>query len=396
MSSARVLVVGGGPFQIDIVNAVRAVGAESVVVDRDADAVAMALADQPVAVDVLDLPAVVRVARDAGVDAVVTAASDVAVYGVSAVVDALGLRGLSTEVARRCRDKLATYAAVAAAGLPMPKTLRVDSAAEAEARVDEVGGVPLVVKPRSSAGGRGVSIVDTIEGLPAAFERACRYDSGGDGVLLQAHVGGESIGVEAIFVDGEVTRALVLEDQYRPDFVSPVGHALPSRATDAVREAAVQGAADFARAVGLTDGPANFDLRRDDDEIVLIELNPRLGGSSITELARCGLGVDLSRATVSMALGRDPGDALRPRRTQPCASRLLLHAGPIRAVDAAVAARWSARDDVEWLKLDVAAGRTPSVDQWSLFGRCLVRGDTVAGAIATAAALADELEASAR
>jgi biotin carboxylase len=392
--AARVLVAGGGPFQLDIIHAVRRLGAESVVVDRDPGAPGMALGDHREAVDTTDVEAVVAVGRRYAVDAAVTAASDAAVYAVAAVVEDRGLVGLPTAVARTCRDKLATFTRVRDAGLAVPETRLARDAAEAAALATAVGGYPLVVKPRSSAGGRGVSIVRSPSELADAVARATGY--GGDGVLVQAFVGGLSAGVEAFFWRGALHRAFVLNDQYRDGFVSPVGHSLPSSLDPAARQSVVDAAARFAAACGITDGPANFDLRLVDGETVLIEINPRLGGSSITELVRTCYGADLSAATVLAALGRSPDEPLTLGEALPVAARLLVGRGrgPLRLAGEP-GASWSGHEDVLSLVVNVVDGAPArlAVDDWSLFGSCLVRGATLEAAEVFAARLAGDVEA---
>lgn len=88
---SRVLVVAGGPYQLDLIRAARREGHAVVVVDGNGAAPGLALADVPVVTDIVDGPAVVEVARRERVDAVVSGASDAALIGLSAVVDALGL-----------------------------------------------------------------------------------------------------------------------------------------------------------------------------------------------------------------------------------------------------------------------------------------------------------------
>ncbi|MCA9547333.1 MAG: ATP-grasp domain-containing protein, partial [Myxococcales bacterium] len=259
-AGAAVLVVGAGPFQLGLIEAVQARGLRVVVVDRNADAPGMRAADVAEPCDIIDVPAVVAVARRHRVVAVASSASDAAMPAVAGVAEALDLPGQRPAVIQTCRNKLLTYQAVAAAGLPVPATVAVASPAEAMAAVDDVGSYPVVIKPRSAAGGRGVSIVRSFSELGPAFARA-EAAGRGSGVLVQGFVGGESVGVEAVFWQGELLDAFVLVDTYREGFVSPVGHALPCP-WPAERQAAVAAAAaGFAKACGLTHGQANFDLR---------------------------------------------------------------------------------------------------------------------------------------
>jgi len=396
----RVLVVGGGPFQLSMIRTAVAQGFETVVVDRATDAPGMALATHSVAVDTTNVAGVVEVAHRFRVDAVVTAASDVALTAVSAVSAARELAGHPPEAVLTCRDKLATYRAVKAAGLAVPVTLPVSRASEVGASIDLVGGYPFVIKPRSAAGGRGVSIVREPDGLEPALERALPHAMPGQGVLLQAHVGGRSVGVEAVFRHGRIARAFVLDDQYQDAVVSPIGHSLPSTLSTAEQARVVADVEHFGRALGLTDGPANFDLRIENDRTVLIECNARLGGSAITDLVRTHCGVDLSAVALQIALGRAP-DALfaDARRATPVAGRLVGLRGRGRlAVDAERLEALRARPGVERVDLTAPPGEavTMVVERWSIVGVVLTTAETSEAAVARAAEVAAEVAAAAR
>lgn len=397
-SGDRVLVVGAGPFQLDVIDAALSLGTEVIVVDRRADAPGMARADHAVAIDTSDVAAVVEVARRFRVTGVVTAASDVAVGAVAAVAEALGLRGLRPEVARRCRDKLATFAWLRARSLAVPDTLPVQSARDAVEAVAALGGCPIVVKPRSSAGGRGVSIVERPERLERALERALSYASPEEGALVQRFVGGISVGVEAFFVAGELAAAFVMDDQYQDGFVSPVGHSLPSTLAAPALEAVRRDVARFASAIGLSDGPANFDLRRDGETTVLLEVNARLGGNSITDLVRACHGVDLATATVLGAVGQDPRTSLAPAGEIPTAARLMLARGRGRARVGSAGDRWRTHPGVLSLDVVVRDGELPTLvaDAWTILGRCIVRAKTVGEAAELARTVADDVSASIR
>ncbi|MCA9538201.1 MAG: ATP-grasp domain-containing protein [Myxococcales bacterium] len=379
----RLLIVGGGPFQLDIIDRARALGCVTLVVDGRADAPGLPRADVAGVVDIIDGPAVVDFARQHGAQAVVSAASDAALTGVAAVVEALGLPGVGPETVARCHDKLVAAEAVRAAGLAAPHTV-----AAATGDPAQVGGFPLVVKPSSAAGGRGVSLVTQAAQMTAAVDRAAQY---GPKVLLQTFVSGESVGVEAFFRGGALVEAFVLSDQYARPFVSPIGHALPSPLAAPTRAAVVRAVGEFAGALGLTDGGANFDLRVVDGQPVLIELNPRLGGGAITQLIRLAFGADASGAAIACALGRSPGPHLLRRHMQPAASRLLVAQGrgPLR-VDEDQIERLRRVPGVAVLTLDVRQGEPAplAVDEWSVLGSCLVTGETAAAAIARAKAVA--------
>lgn len=389
--SPRLFVVGGGPFQLDIVRTAKALGCFVVVADRNPDAPGLKLADRALTLDIVDRDRMVEAAHTHRIEGVVTAASDAALPAVAAIAEALGLPGLSSTVVRRCRDKLETFRRVHDAGLPVPHTMRVASEGDAAEAASAVGGYPVVVKPRAAAGGRGVSVVRDRFGLPRAFSRAAGY---GDEVLVQRFVAGHAVGVEAFFSDGEPIAAFVMDDQFVPGFVSPIGHALPSSLPALLQDQITERVAAFAAALGLGDGPANFDLRVEKGEVVLLEVNARLGGNAITDLVRSTYGVDLSEAAVRGALGQDPLPALDVRAVVPTASRLVVsRARGVATVSPTLRALADAGDVVS-LELTVEDGEPLGVivDEHAILGRCVVRGKSPLLAVSRAVEVARAIE----
>lgn len=383
----RVMVVGGGPFQLDIIRTAKELGATVAVADKNPAAPGFAIADAGLVVDIVDVGAMVEAARAWGATGVVTAASDAAIPAVAAIGAALGLNAVPVEAARRCRDKLATFETLRAAKLEVPRTICVRSVEEAKYAIDFVGGYPFVIKPRSAAGGRGVRVVKDASELEGAFARAAKYDPGALGTLIQTFVSGTAIGVEAFFWKGELAAAFVMDDQFVPEFVSPIGHTFPSAQAAKVRRAVKADVARFADALGLREGPANFDLRFVKGKTVLLEVNARLGGNSITDLVRRGAGVDLSAATVRAAMGQSPREELGGHAARPTAVRLIL--GP--SSDRPVRVKKMSLDLPETVvDLMVKNGEPAAlrVDEHAIFGRIIAHGRTTAEAAARAEAIA--------
>ena len=339
---------------------------------------------------------VVTFASEHGFDAVTTAASDVAVPAVAGCVEALGIAGLDTSIVRRCRDKLRSATVLKQAGQRAPKTRLVSELAAVQSEVAAIGGYPVVVKPRYGAGGRGVSIVSEEGDLEAAIRKVQRYLRPDDGFLLQEWIGGHSIGVEAFIWRGRLVAGFCLSDQYTEGFVSPVGHGLPDDLEDGERARVLSTVEGYCKTLGLNAGPVNFDLRDTPDGLCLIEVNPRLGGNSITPLVRASCDVDLADATVFAALGEDPSDHLRSRVDPvPCATRMMVvRSGGARVVVRYSAERW--QDYPGLVDLEVvtrAAEAVPLVvDDWVVLGRCLVSGRAVDAAIDIARRVAEDMQ----
>lgn len=265
-----------------------------------------------------------------------------------------------------------------------------------DALATELGGYPIVVKPRSAAGGRGVSVVRDPGSLHEALARARRHDrERRRDCLAQAFVGGHPIGVEAFFGDGQLLGAYVMDDQFAPGFVSPIGHSLPSRLPAETQLRIAEDVVRFAEVLGVTEGPANFDLRWSGGETILLEVNARLGGNSITDLVRTTYGVDLSGATLRACIGQDPTIELQAGEAQPTATRLLVVRGEGRARVPSEPFADVDREGLLSIELTVRDGDPLAlrVDEHAIVGRCIVQAPTAAEAARRAAQIAERVEA---
>lgn len=363
------LIVGAGPFQLGLFGAARSLDLEIVAVDRDPEAPGMPLADFACPVDVCNLPAVLEVAHAHDVGAVVSAASDAALPAVAHVAEHRGLPGPHLDEVWRCNDKLLTHTALDQESIAVPATLLVRTPAEGANLGRELRWERIVVKPRCGAGGRGVSVCLAGQDLGKAIEKAARYVDRHEGVLLQEYVEGTAIGVEACLFRGELLETFILDDQFTPGFASPIGHSLPSRLPATLQARVRQEVRDVVKALGLRHGLVNLDLRLRDGQVVVLEVNPRLGGNSISELIQRSWGIDLYAVAVLISLGLDPFDALRRRHLGAAAARLLVSSQRGRVwVDGTL-------PEALELLVDDGAATGLHVDEWAIVGRAICKAD---------------------
>jgi carbamoyl-phosphate synthase large subunit len=174
------------------------------------------------------------------------------------------------ELARRCASRVR-----------VPSTVLVDGTFDAGAIEP-----PVIVKPRSGSGSRGIRLVDTRAGLEA-LER--------DGTLLvQEHLPGPEHSLDVLArADGHVA-AVVPRERLKVDSgIAVTGRTLHDDALDAF-------AREVAAAIGLTT-VANVQVKEDaDGEPALLEVNPRFPGTMPLTIAA---GVDMPRLAIGEALG---------------------------------------------------------------------------------------------
>lgn len=146
---------------------------------------------------------------------------------------------------------------------------------------------PVIVKPRSGSGSRGVHLVED--------EAALRALGTDEQTIVQENLPGEEYSVDVIADLAGTVLAAVPRSRLRVDS----GVAVAGRT---VKDAGLEGTATrVAQAIGLTT-VANVQLRRRADGTpALLEVNPRFPGAMPLTIAS---GVDMPRLCLDMVLGR--------------------------------------------------------------------------------------------
>ena len=290
------VVDGGDPVMGPMVRLLRRIGE---VVDRaglDADAVASAVA--------LHQPAGILTFAEAQMPF------------TAAIAERLSLTYHSVPTADRLADKFLQRQALQDAGLPGPAAWEAPAPGAGEqedaraiaALADQVT-YPVVVKPR-----RGTSSVATAR---ADDERQLstlltRFGAQEGGLLVEEYLAdrvssgpfADDIAVELLAQDGRVWHlATTGKFKYAPPFRGR-GCFLPSH-VDATTEAELFAVAEAAvRAVGITDGFANVDLKLTPEGPRIVEVNGRLGGNVHVLMELAG-GPQILPLLFQLALGQD-------------------------------------------------------------------------------------------
>jgi ribosomal protein S6--L-glutamate ligase len=130
-------------------------------------------------------------------------------YGLS-VVNQLELAGTpclnSAQAIAASRHKMRSLQLLAAAGVPVPRTVMASDPARLKEMVKLVGGVPVIVKLLASGERSGVMICETLESLEAAIEAILGL---GQNIVVQKYLKkARGRDLRALVVGGEVVAAM--------------------------------------------------------------------------------------------------------------------------------------------------------------------------------------------
>ncbi|MDN4614843.1 ATP-grasp domain-containing protein [Leifsonia sp. F6_8S_P_1B] len=292
-ASTRVLVTGaGGPAGVAVIRSLLARDdVEVLAADMDGWASGLYLVPEegrrlvPPGRSPEFVDALIRMCRDDRVD-VLFSTVDVELPGLAARRDELEAVGTDLaapghETLVTCLDKFALAERVTGhARLPVTRLLNAEG-------VGTDWTFPVIVKPRSGAGSRGVRLIADRVALEALGTD--------ESILIQENLPGDEFSVDVLAgLDGEVIAAVPRSRERVDSGVSIAGRTVR-------RDELSETASAVARAIGLT-GVANVQLRYSaDGEPALLEVNPRFPGAMPLTIAS---GVDMPSLLLDLVLGR--------------------------------------------------------------------------------------------
>src|SRR5262245_14129031 len=244
---------------------------------------------------------------------------------VARVAAALGLPGNPVEAVDAARSKLRTREASARAGLPTPRSQRVQSLDELYAAASEIG-FPAVVKPEFGHSQVGCIRVDSLESLPDIYwlvrkevevTNVVNFRAHND-LLLEEYLDGVEFDVDLILEDGECVFSSVSQQSPTPEpsFQETGLHCPPDHGDRHVRRL-VELSVRTVQAFGFSRGVLHVEGKCTSKGPRIVEVNARMGGGRIHQVVEAVWGVDLIEAHTRAALGLP--QQLAPSRKPRCA-----------------------------------------------------------------------------
>ncbi|HEX4728960.1 MAG TPA: ATP-grasp domain-containing protein [Jatrophihabitans sp.] len=226
------------------------------------------------------------------------------------LAQALRLPGGDPDMVLRCRDKHLTRTALAAAGVPQPRSVMVASPAEALSAAADIG-YPVVLKPRAMAASLGVVRADNPEQLSQRFgfardttvPGAWRYDL----VLVEEYLTGPEISVDAAVHRGRALPLFLARKQVGyPPYFEEVGHLVNADDPLLSDPALLRILQDTHDALAFSDGMTHSEFKLTATGVKVVEVNARLGGGLIPYLGQRATGIEPGVVAAAVACGRAP------------------------------------------------------------------------------------------
>lgn len=329
----KILVVGGGDYQVPLIKRIVEKGYDAYCVDRNPQAPGFACATGYRCIDVMDRDACLAYARELGIHGVMTYGATLTLPTVSYIAEKLGLPALPMETAEISKSKYKIKQRLYQAGCNIKGNFFLLT--DRTAADSSLFALPCVIKPSDGSGSKGVSVVTRPEALEEALEYA--FDAARYGeVYVEGFISGEEFSAEAFVCNGQVHVYAVVRTTFRREENGDVtyGHRTPSGLPAEKESAITQEVKKAIRALDITMASVNFDVivSDEDGKPYIIDCGIRIGQNLIaSHMVPLSRGVSVIDNTIALALG-EPVDAA-PKYQKCIATRLLIYQpGVIREI----------------------------------------------------------------
>lgn len=303
----RLAIIGGGRMaSIFATNALQmniethCFSLESGIVDKDAF-------DYIHPINILDKEKVLEVCKKNEINGVV-ATTELTIATASYVAENMGLKGIPYDISKVITDKYRNREATKnVIGLSNPRY------AEAY-NINEIKKLnfhfPIILKPVSKGGKRGITVVFNENEIQSAFEYAMQESGNSLPLIVEEFIdGGMECSVESLSYNGinyivQVTEKVT---SGAPHCVE-LAHHQPANISSIDREKVEKVLDDGLKAIGLTNGTCHTEIKIKDDKIYLIEFNARPGGDHIAyPLTELSTGYPYIKGAIEISLGEFNG-----------------------------------------------------------------------------------------
>ncbi len=244
----------------------------------------------------------------------IVAYADAHIALASALGEALGLEYFDTTVAGRLLDKVAQRQALAEAGLPVPRCLRVPpdpSPGEVEALAADVH-FPVVLKPRHGAASRETHLAANVTELGEPPRASSPTEGPEHDMVIEEYMAaasvapseyfGDYVSVESVVSHGHISHLAVTGRTPSAKPFRETGLIIPTDYASSLVQSILGVATDAIDAIGIRTGCLHTEIKVTDRGLRVIEVNGRIGGFVAPVLALAS-GVNFIELSQRVALG---------------------------------------------------------------------------------------------
>ncbi|WP_054692569.1 ATP-grasp domain-containing protein [Syntrophomonas palmitatica] len=310
----RLLLVGGGYADIPLILAAKKLGYFVITTGNRPEDLGHVYADEYYCVDYSDCKKVYKLAQSLNVSAICPCCNDFSALSAAYAAEKLGLPGhdsFKTAEIIHHKDRFRQFAI--ANNIPSPRAIGFSSQQEALDSIEKLS-FPVIVKPVDLTGGKGISVVNSIEEACPAVQKAFAI-SKAHRIVVEEYIYGTRHGFSAFLYKGKVNFYFTDNEYYflNPYMVSAAS--APGNVAPSVKANLCWQAEKIASLLGLKDGIFHIQFILREDQPVIIEICRRAPGDMYIKLVEYVAGVDYPSWIVKAFAGLDCG-GLMPSTTR--------------------------------------------------------------------------------
>lgn len=252
------------------------------------------------------------------------------------------LPSTAAPIIETCRNKYALYLALQHSKIKYPKTKVIKNNMEIESALKEFS-LPVVIKPVSGSGSVGVRACFT----PSECSEYATFllNSFPDGILLQEYIDGDEFSVETCSASGQ-HHILGITKKYLspPPYFIESGHDFPTTLSLENEKQIRTSIIALLKKINYQFGFAHIELRIKDQNIWIIEVNPRLAGGMIPMLIEKSMDTNVLKLLIDLYTNHPVEIPTQYHRFSSIRHCIPIHAGRIRKLS------FSAPESVEVIR----------------------------------------------
>ncbi len=304
----KAMIIGAGSEALHTIQKAHEYGLTVVALDGNPKAEGLAVADNAMVIDISDEKATIEAAGAEGADFVLTVPIGRYLTTIGAVNDALGLPGISREMAKLCTDKYAFHSKLQEKGLRSCSCYDVDAIAEEQKESISGDGdkvkieisYPAILKPRYGSGSRGIYMINDKTGLQEALRAVT-----GEPYVLEECVAGEEYGVDGAVIDGRFHMVLLRHKENTPPPARQAVAYFSVQPDDVFAVNVKEYMEGVVTHLGLSECLLHADIIRGEKGPFVIELSARPSGHNLHNLfTPLCTGIDMAEEYIKYRMGK--------------------------------------------------------------------------------------------
>ena len=293
----KLAIIGASTGQLPLCLKAKELGLYTICFAWEEGAVCKDLVDKFYPISIMEKEAILDICKTESIDGVTSNGSDLTAEIVSYIATELHLHGINYSNFLKIKNKY----------LVRELTKEIEGLAHVNVKTfSEMAEIkyPCIIKPQTGASKKGVFYVEKEEELKFAIDEIKKITNAD--IIIEEYVPGIEISVETISFEGNhyVIQFTDKENSGPPHFVE-LSHHQPSQISIESKHKIEIIVPRLLESVGIENGASHIELKIDNDNIYLIEINPRGGGDEISnKLVELSTGFDYIAAIIDVSIGK--------------------------------------------------------------------------------------------